>query len=154
MSGRLTGRNTVDSGGGVGVRIGSGAVFQFFQSKSMQPDTKDKRTLREILKSEAQGKKADQAEINAAMGRNMRYFFPAITFLFASRVPGALALYWAAGSFIGILQQRSVLQQDVEEMEALADKNGNKQSNSKKDLTRKPKYPKKKSSQTRNKKGG
>ncbi|MDX1765322.1 MAG: YidC/Oxa1 family membrane protein insertase [Candidatus Saccharimonadales bacterium] len=119
------------------------AVFQFFQSKAMQPDTKDKRTLRDILKSEAAGKKVEQSEINAAMGRNMRYFFPAITFLFASRVPGALALYWATGSFIGILQQRTVLQQDVEEMEELVP-NGDKKNKSKKDLTRKPKYPKKK----------
>lgn len=92
-------------------------VFQYYQSKSMAPDSKDSKTIREILREEADGKKADQSEINAAMGRNMRYFFPFITFFFASRFPGALALYWATGSFIGILQQRSVLNQDVEEME-------------------------------------
>ena len=126
------------------------AIFQFYQSKSMQPDTKDKKTLRQILKSEASGDKVDQADINAAMGRNMRYFFPAITFLFASRVPGALALYWAAGSFIGIIQQRTVLQQDVEEMEVIADVN---KSSSKKDLTRKPKYPKNKKTSAKTKGG-
>lgn len=97
-------------------------IFQYYQSKAMMPDTQDARSLREILRSEADGKKADQSEINAAMGKNLRYIFPFVTFFIATRFPGALALYWATGSFVGIVQQRSVLNKDVEEMESVGEK--------------------------------
>jgi YidC/Oxa1 family membrane protein insertase len=97
------------------------ALLQFFQSKQLMPSQKDSRKLRDILKGEASGKKAEQSEINAAMGKNMRYLFPALTFLFASSVPGALGLYWATGSLVGLIQQRSVLSTDVEEMEEIAE---------------------------------
>lgn len=93
------------------------AIFQFIQSNQLMPKDPDAKGLRQILKGEANGKKADQAEINAAMGKNVRYFLPAITFFFAASVPGALALYWAVGSLVGTIQQKSVLSKDVEEME-------------------------------------
>lgn len=96
-------------------------LLQFFQSSQLMPRSADARGLREILRSESQGKKADQSEINAAVGRGARFLFPAITFLFASSVPGALALYWATGSAVALIQQRSILTGDVEEMEAKAD---------------------------------
>jgi YidC/Oxa1 family membrane protein insertase len=128
------------------------AVFQFFQTKAMQPDSDDKRTIREILKDEAKGNKADQAEINAAMGRNMKYFFPILTFVFASRVPGALALYWATGALVGIIQQRNVLNRDVDEMEELNDDSDDKSNNDK--SANQPKKPKKKKSPKANKSKG
>lgn len=95
-------------------------LTQFYQSRQLMPDSSDSRRLRDILKQESQGKRADQSEINAAMGRNMRYLFPFMTFIIASTVPGALSLYWATGSIVGLAQQRSVLNQDVEEMESQA----------------------------------
>jgi len=98
------------------------AVLQFVQSRQLMPKSDDARSLRQILKDESRGKRADQAEINAAVGRNMRFFFPALTFVFASSVPGALGLYWAAGSLVGYLQQRTVLRHDVEEMEGMTKK--------------------------------
>jgi len=97
-------------------------LFQYFQTKQLSPNTGDSRTIRQILKDEANGKRSDQSEINAAMGRNMRYIFPFLTFIISASLPGALALYWATGSLVGTLQQRSVLNTDVEEMEAVADK--------------------------------
>jgi YidC/Oxa1 family membrane protein insertase len=97
-------------------------ILQYFQSSQLMPTPKDARGLREILRSEATGQKADQAEINAAVGRGARYLFPVITFVFAASVPGALALYWATGSGVGLIQQQSVLKTDVEEMEEQADK--------------------------------
>lgn len=96
-------------------------IGQFFQTKQMMPDQQQSRSLRQILRSEADGKKADQSEINAAAMKNMRYFFPVITTFFALNFPGALALYWAAGSGIAVLQQRIILSRDVEEMEDIAD---------------------------------
>jgi len=86
----------------------------------LMPKSDDARSLRQILKSEAGGQRADQAEINAAVGRNARYLFPLLTFIFASSVPGALALYWASGSAVALIQQRRVLSTDVEEMEQQA----------------------------------
>lgn len=110
-------------------------VLQFFQSKQLMPDTDDSRNLRDILKEEASGNKSDQKDINAAVGKNMRYFMPFITIFFAASFPGALALYWATGAGVAIIQQRIILNQDVEEMEEM--------------VTVKPKA--KKSSKTKNK---
>lgn len=126
--------------------------FQYFQSKSMMPDNKDSRTIREILKDEAEGNKADQAEINAAMGRNLRYFFPVITFFFASQFPGALALYWATGSFVGVIQQRSVLNKDVEEMEDSVKVTVREEKSESKTTTKKSKAKPKKKSSSKSKK--
>lgn len=93
------------------------ALLQYFQTSQLSPSSGESRTLRQILKDESNGKRTDQAEINAAMGRNLRYIFPGLTFVIASTLPGALALYWATGSAVGFLQQRAVLNQDVDEME-------------------------------------
>jgi len=92
-------------------------ILQYYQTRQLSPNPSDSRTLRQILKEESRGKRADQAEINAAMGRNLRYIFPGLTFFISATLPGALGLYWATGSAVGLLQQRSVLNQDVEEME-------------------------------------
>lgn len=97
-------------------------IFQYMQTKQLSPNTADSRSIRQILKDEASGKRADQSEINAAMGRNMRYIFPFVTFFISATLPGALALYWATGSLVGTIQQRSVLEGDVKEMEVIADK--------------------------------
>lgn len=97
-------------------------LMQFYQSKQLMPDTDDSKSLKDILRGEAKGKQSEQADINAAMGKNMKYFMPFITIFFAATFPGALALYWATGSGVAIIQQRHVLNEDVEEMEEF---NGN-----------------------------
>lgn len=101
-------------------------ILQYLQSNQLMPKSEDARSLREILRAEASGQKADQAEINAAVGRGARFVFPMITFVFAASVPGALALYWATGSAVGLIQQRSILEGDVEEMERTAEKAASK----------------------------
>jgi len=92
-------------------------VLQYYQTRQLSPKASDSRSLRQILKEESHGKRADQAEINAAMGRNLRYIFPALTFFISATLPGALGLYWATGSAVGLMQQSSVLNRDVTEME-------------------------------------
>jgi len=56
-------------------------------------------------------------------------------------IPGALLLFYAASSIVAVIQQRKVLDDDVEEMEAIADKadkpvkkakSGNKKASTKK----------------------
>lgn len=95
-------------------------VFQYFQSKQLMPDQADSRGLRQILREEAKGKQTDQADINAAMGRNMRYIFPVLTTVLSATFPGSLALYWTTGSIIAVWQQGRILNQDVKEMEPQA----------------------------------
>ncbi len=106
----------------------SSAVAQFFQSKQLSPDTKDARSLRTILKEAQAGKQTDQSEVNASVGRSMRYMLPAMIFLFTVNIPSALALYWFVSGLTAIAQQGFILREDTEEMESAADsKVGNKQ---------------------------
>jgi YidC/Oxa1 family membrane protein insertase len=100
--------------------IASGAA-QYFQSKMLLPQDKDQRSLRTILREAGQGKQADQAEVNAAVGKSTIFFLPVIIILFTINLASALSLYWLVGGLVAIIQQNRVLNQDEEEMEALAD---------------------------------
>ncbi len=131
-------------------------ILQFFQTRQLMPDTKDSRSLRDILREEANGKKSEQKDINAAVGKNMRYFMPLITVFFAASFPGALALYWATGAGVAILQQRYILSKDVEEMEEMTNeksKKNTKKSQNKHNNQKKGQAKKKKSSSSKKKKG-
>lgn len=101
--------------------VGS-AVIQYYQSKQLMPTDKNAKSLRQILKSAGAGEKADQSEMNAAMGRNMRFFIPAMIFFFTVGLPSALSLYWLVGGLVAFIQQSIVLREDTEEMEELADR--------------------------------
>jgi YidC/Oxa1 family membrane protein insertase len=97
------------------------AITQYYQSKQLLPTTKDARSLREILKQASSGKQADQAEVNAAVGRSTRYLFPALIFITTVNFPSALGLYWFVGGLVAYIQQAIVLRDDETEMEAIAD---------------------------------
>jgi YidC/Oxa1 family membrane protein insertase len=101
--------------------VGS-AVMQYFQAQQLMPSTKDSRKLRDILKSAGAGKQADQAEVNAAVGRSTRFFLPGIVFLATVRFQCALSLYWFTGGLVAFIQQSIALREDETEMEALTDK--------------------------------
>jgi YidC/Oxa1 family membrane protein insertase len=102
--------------------IGS-AVSQYYQSKQLMPSTKESKTLRSILKSAGEGEKADQTEINAAIGRGTRYFLPAMVFLFTVSYPSALSLYWFTGGVVAYIQQSIALKEDTTQLDsALATK--------------------------------
>lgn len=131
-------------------------ILQFYQSKQLMPEQKDSKTLRQILKEESQGKKNSQSEINAAMGRNMRFFFPLLSGFFAATFPGSLALYWTASSAVAVWQQKVILNKDVEDMEKLKANGDNNKANQRSDDTSKPKNQKtkkKKRSSSKKKKG-
>ena len=95
--------------------IGS-AVVQFYQAKQLMPDDKEKRTLRSILKEAGDGTKADQGEINAAVGRSTRYMLPIFIFIVTVNIASALSLYWLVSGLVAFLQQARVLGQDQTEM--------------------------------------
>jgi membrane protein insertase Oxa1/YidC/SpoIIIJ len=100
--------------------VGS-AVVQYYQTKQLLPQDKDARTLRAILRDAGSGKQADQAEVNAAIGRSTRYLLPAMIFLFTVNIASALSLYWLVGGIIAFIQQSIVLREDETEMEAMSD---------------------------------
>lgn len=96
------------------------ALIQFFQIKQTMPQDKDARKLREILKGAGEGKQADNAEVSAAMTRNMAYILPFFIFIVTIGFPAALSLYWFVGGLIAYLQQSYLLKKDEEMMEGKA----------------------------------
>jgi len=98
------------------------AVTQYYSSKQLLPDQKESKGLRKILKEAGTGNKADQSEVNAAVGRSTRYFIPILIFLFTVNIASALSLYWFVGGLIAFLQQGYVLRKDETEMEVIGDK--------------------------------
>lgn len=99
--------------------IGS-AVVQYLTAKQLMPTDKDARKLRDILKQAGDGKQADQAEVNAAVGRSTQYIIPFMVFIFTVNLPAALALYWFVGGIVMYVQQSVALREDEADMEKLA----------------------------------
>jgi YidC/Oxa1 family membrane protein insertase len=97
------------------------AVLQYIQTKQLMPDQKSQKKLRDILKEASTGKEADQSEIMSSMSNSMALFMPFMLFAFALYLPGAVVLYYAASSFIAIIQQHFALKQDEDEMIEIAD---------------------------------
>lgn len=97
------------------------AIAQFFQTKQLMPDSKEKRSLRSILREAGEGKQADQSEVNAAVMGSTRYFLPVMIFLFTVNIASALSLYWLTSGVVAYIQQSILLNQDETEMEGLAD---------------------------------
>lgn len=98
------------------------AVAQYFQSKQLMPQDDSQRGLRQILKEAGKGQEADQAEVNAAVGRSTRFFLPVMIFLFTVNLASALSLYWLTGGVVAYIQQSLILRKDETEMEEIADK--------------------------------
>jgi membrane protein insertase Oxa1/YidC/SpoIIIJ len=86
------------------------------------PVSKDQRSLRQIMSQAGKGAKADQAEVNAAVSRFTVFFIPVIVFLVSLNLAVALPLYWLVSSTMAYFQQARVLEADVTEAEAIADR--------------------------------
>lgn len=92
--------------------VAGSALIQFFQVRQTMPKDKERRKLSQILKDANNGKQADSAEVNAAVGGFMSYVLPLFIFVFTLGLPGALPLYWLVGGIIAYLQQDYLLKQD------------------------------------------
>lgn len=103
------------------------AVTQYVMSKQIAPKSDGKR-LRDILNEAADGKQASQGEMNAAVMGKMTKFMPVMMFFIMINLPGALVLYYTISNVVAIMQQRSVLELDKEEMIEIADEAENKKS--------------------------
>lgn len=97
------------------------AVTQFIMSRQTMPHTKSKRRLRDIMADAAQGKQADQSEMNAIVMGNMNKILPFFMFFIMISVPGALALYYSVSNMVAVGQQAYLLRKDEEELEEIAD---------------------------------
>lgn len=93
-------------------------VFQYFQSKQLMPQPKEKKKLRDILRASADGKQPASEDMTAAMTGSMLYLMPLLTLLFAIYAQGAMVVYLLASSLIGIWQQSLIFKKDTSEMEA------------------------------------
>lgn len=129
-------RAAINKGGGVYwpamlIVIGS-AIMQYFTAVQLMPKEENQRTLRQILKGAGSGETADQAEVNAAVGRSTRFLLPIMIFIFTVSIASALSLYWFVSGIVAYIQQDRVLNKDEEEMEAIADKPTAKKKNVKK----------------------
>lgn len=96
------------------------AIGQFIQSKQTMPQSSTKRSLREIMREAAEGKEADQSEINSAIMGKMIYVFPFFMLVIMLSLPGAVALYYAVTTLVAVIQQSLILREDQEELEEIA----------------------------------
>ena len=103
------------------------AIGQYFQSKQTMPQATDKRRLRDILSDAANGKEADQTEINNAIMGKMIFVLPFFMLFIMLSLPGAISLYYATNTIVAVIQQGRVLREDEEELEEMADHPGKKQ---------------------------
>ena len=97
------------------------AGFQFYQSRQISPQVKEKRKIREYFKDAAAGKEVDQTEMSAAMTKNMMYFFPILTFFIAISLPGAVVLYYAVQAAVAVGQQAVILRDNKQDLIKEAD---------------------------------
>lgn len=97
------------------------AGTQYYMSKQTMPQSESKKRLRDVMAEAAEGKQADQSEMNAIMMNKMVKVLPLIMFFVMITVPGALALYYAVSNMVAVAQQAYLLKQDEEEMEEIAD---------------------------------
>ncbi|MDR0887117.1 MAG: YidC/Oxa1 family membrane protein insertase [Candidatus Nomurabacteria bacterium] len=97
-------------------------VLQYVISKQQMPSKKDKRTFKQIMKDAAEGKQADQSELNGIVSSQMTKIMPVMMFLIMIGLPGAVVLYYLVTNIMGYVQQRMIFKQDLDEMEAGADR--------------------------------
>jgi YidC/Oxa1 family membrane protein insertase len=98
------------------------AITQYIMSKQTMPQTDSKKRLRDIMNEAAEGKKADQAEMNAIITGKMIKFLPFLMLVVMLNLPGALVLYYVVSNIVAVIQQHYILKKDVDEMEEIAEK--------------------------------
>lgn len=95
------------------------AGSQYLISKQTNPNTSTKR-FRDVMAEAAEGKPADQAELNAVMMGKMTKFLPFFMLFIMLGLPGALALYYATSNMFAAVQQHYILKRDAVEMDEIA----------------------------------
>jgi len=96
------------------------AWTQYIISKQTAPTASTKR-FRDVMAEAAEGKQADQAELNAVMMSKMVKILPFFMLFIMLSLPGALALYYATSNVFAAIQQHYLLKRDAKEMDKIAD---------------------------------
>lgn len=97
------------------------AGTQYIMTKQTMPQQENSKRLRDVMAEAAEGKQADQSEMNAIVMGKMAKVLPFVMFFIMISVPGALALYYAVSNIVAVAQQSYLLRKDEEELEELAD---------------------------------
>lgn len=97
------------------------AVTQYFLSKQTMPQGESKKGFRQIMAEAADGKQADQSEMNALVMQNMVKFMPIMMFMIMMSLPGAIAFYYTISNLVAVGQQSYLLSKDEEELEEIAE---------------------------------
>lgn len=95
------------------------AGSQYFISRQTNPNTSTKR-FRDVMAEAAEGKQADQSELNAVMMSKMTKILPFFMLFIMLGLPGALALYYATSNLFAAVQQHYILKRDAKEMDEIA----------------------------------
>ncbi|MCL2371249.1 YidC/Oxa1 family membrane protein insertase [Candidatus Saccharibacteria bacterium] len=101
--------------------VASGAL-QFIMTRQQMPKRNSKRTLKQIMSDAANGKEADQTEINAIVQGRMAFLMPAMMIFIMVQLPGAIVLYFFTSNLVAVLQQKRALSKDLDTMEHMAEK--------------------------------
>ncbi len=99
--------------------VGSG-FLQYISSKQTMPQEETKKGLRQIMAEAAEGKQADQAEMNAIVMQKMVKIMPIMMVFIMTYLPGAITLYYAVSTLVAVVQQHILLKRDEEELTELA----------------------------------
>lgn len=95
------------------------AGSQYFISRQTNPNTSTKR-FRDVMAEAAEGKPANQSELNAVMMSKMTKILPFFMLFIMLGLPGALALYYATSNLFAAVQQHFILKRDAVEMDEIA----------------------------------
>lgn len=125
LTGHAVGPNGIDIALIVLAVVAAGT--QYIMSRQTTPQTESKKGLRQIMAEAAEGKQADQSEINTVVMTKMMKILPFFMFLIMINLPGALALYYSVSNIVAVLQQHYILKQDEEELEEIASEKPKKQ---------------------------
>lgn len=96
-------------------------VIQYIMTKQTSPNAKSTKSLKDVMSEAADGKEANQEEVNAIVMSKMMKILPIMMFFVMISLPGALALYYTVSNLMAVLQQHVILKKDTEEMIEIAD---------------------------------
>lgn len=97
-------------------------LVQRATSKQQLPKKKNQKKFKDIMKEAAEGKEADQNELNSIVSSQMSSMMPIMMLFVFIGLPGALVLYYLTTNIISLVQQKIIFSKSEDEMEELADK--------------------------------
>ena len=104
------------------------AATQYIVARQNDPSRKaggKRRTMRDLLKEAADGKEADQSDINAVAQGQMTFMMPLMMLFIMFNLPGAIVFYYLLNNIITTFLQKIILNRNLTEMENAADNGGN-----------------------------